>query len=149
MDTIRLPPDFKDFLKLLHEHDVRYLLIGGYAVSYHGYPRTTADIDIWIDRTVPNARKVLKAVNAFGLVHPELTEQVFLKPDSIFRMGHPPIRIEILSGISGVSFKDCHPDGIEDQIDGVSCRIIDLDNLKKNKKNAARHKDLNDLSNLL
>ena len=148
MDTIRLPPDFKEFLKLLNQYEVRYLLVGGYAVSYHGYPRTTADMDIWVGIDKDNAQNVLEVINAFGLEHPDLTHLVFMEPDRIFRMGYPPLRIEVLTGISGVQFDECHANRVQDQIDGVSIQIISLQDLKTNKRAASRHKDLDDLEHL-
>jgi hypothetical protein len=122
--------------------------VGGYAVSYHGYPRTTADIDIWVGIDHDNAQNVLSAVNAFGLKHADLTPRVFMEPDLIFRMGHPPLRIEILTGITGVDFGECYANLVKDQIDGVVLPIISLQDLKTNKKAAARHKDLDDLEHL-
>ncbi len=104
MVTIHLPPDFKEFLKLLSAHQIKYLLIGGYAVGYHGYPRATADMDIWIAMSSENAGKVVTALKQFGFNVPDLAVEMFLKPNQIIRMGVPPVRIEILTTISGVSF---------------------------------------------
>ncbi|MBO1323162.1 hypothetical protein [Acanthopleuribacter pedis] len=135
-------------MKLLNEHEVRYLLVGGFAVSYHGYPRTTADIDLWIDVEAQNAARVLNVVNEFGLTSPDLTTATFLIPDQIFRMGFPPLRIELLTGISGVEFEECYTSRIQGEIDDITVAIINLTHLKANKKASGRFKDLNDLENL-
>jgi hypothetical protein len=148
MGMIRLPPDFKEFLQLLNEHDVRYLLIGGYAVGYHGYPRATVDMDIWVALQPDNARRVVSALQAFGFGLPELTEDLFLLPDKIIRMGVPPLRLEILTSISGVEFEECFNNRVVDMIDGVEVNLIGLDHLKQNKQASGRYKDLSDLDNL-
>src|SRR5215204_1917457 len=105
---IELPFDFKEFLKLLNENGVRYLLIGGYAVSYHGYPRATGDMDLWIAIHPENAERVVGALRDFGFDVPGLSVELFLKPDQIIRMGMPPVRIEITTTIAGVEFAECY-----------------------------------------
>jgi hypothetical protein len=148
MATIQIPPDFKDFLKLLKEHEVRYLLIGGYAVSYHGYIRATGDMDIWIAIHPDNAQKIVDVLKAFGFDHPDLTEDLFLHENKILRMGVPPVRLEITTSISGVQFDECYQTRIIDVLDGVEVNLIDLENLKKNKKASGRPKDLADFQKL-
>jgi predicted nucleotidyltransferase len=145
---IHLPTDFKDFLKLLNEHQVEYLLIGGYAVGYYGYPRATADMDIWVAINAQNADNIVAVIKKFGFDLPELTPEIFLKEDQIIRMGMPPVRIEIATTISGVRFNECYQMRIVDTIDGVEVKLIDLEHLKENKKASGRHKDLNDLEYL-
>jgi len=148
MAIVNLPPDFKEFLRLLNEHDVEYLLIGGYAVAYHGYPRATADMDIWIARHPQNAGKIVAALKAFGFADPELSAELFLQEKRIIRMGMPPVRIEIATGISGVEFDECYTARVTDELDGVRVHLIGLTHLKLNKRSAGRYKDLNDLENL-
>ena len=145
---IELPLDFKEFLKLLNEKNVRYLLIGGYAVGYHGYPRATNDMDVWIAIHPDNAQRIVDVLKEFGFDLPELTPDLFLKENKIIRMGNPPMRLEISTGISGVEFDDCYASKIVDTLDGVEVNIIDLPHLKINKKAAGRLKDLADLENL-
>ena len=96
MATVHLPPDFREFLQLLNSRQVEYLLIGGYAVGYYGYPRATADIDIWIAIKPENAEKVVKVLQKFGFGVEELTPALFLAEEQIIRMGVPPMQIEIL-----------------------------------------------------
>ncbi|MFH0909359.1 MAG: hypothetical protein V1929_11400 [bacterium] len=148
MATALLPKDFKEFLKLLGSKRVKYLLIGGYAVGYHGFPRATADMDIWIALNPQNATKAMEALKTFGFGQEELTAELFQKKDQIIRMGRPPFRIEVLTGISGVEFEACYKRRVVDTIDGVKINIINLQDLKRNKKASGRHKDLEDLQHL-
>ncbi len=144
----KLPRDFKEFLKLLDKHGVEYLLIGGYAVSYYGYPRPTSDMDVWIAMHPDNASRITAAVREFGFSTPELNEQLFMERGSIVRMGQPPMRLEILNAIDGVEFKQAFKGRTIDKIDGQVVNLISLKHLKLNKKAAGRPKDLDDLSKL-
>ncbi|HKJ37997.1 MAG TPA: hypothetical protein VJ972_04430 [Anaerolineales bacterium] len=146
--ALTLPPDFKEFLKLLKEHDVQYLLIGGYAVGYHGYARATDDMDIWVAVHPDNAQKLVSALKAFGLNDPNLTPDLFLQKPKIVRMGFPPMRLEISTSISGVDFKECYQTRIVDTLDDIEVNLIDLEHLKKNKEASGRAKDIADLENL-
>ena len=149
MDTSLLPPDFKEFLKLLNSTQVEYLLIGGYAVGYYGYSRATADLDIWIAMNPENAKKVAAAISAFfGFKVEDATPELFMQENKIARMGVPPFRIEILTTISGVRFEVCYNERVIDVLDGVAVNLISLKDLKVNKKASGRLKDLNDLEHL-
>jgi hypothetical protein len=148
MATIRLPPDFKEFLQLLNAHQVEYLLVGGYAVGYHGYPRATVDMDIWIGKGPATAEKMVEVLREFGFDVPNLSADLFLKDDQIVRMGVPPIRLEIFTSIPGVRFEECYPSRVVGEIDGVPVSLINLRDLKTNKKASGRNKDLADLENL-
>ena len=145
MGTIRLPPDFKEFLRLLNSNKVEYLLIGGYAVGYYGYPRPTGDMDIWIARTPHNARKVVHALGEFGFACPE---GLLLEQKKVVRMGVPPFRLEILTTISGVEFPTCYAERLQVELDEIEVSLISLPHLKLNKKASARSKDITDLDNL-
>jgi hypothetical protein len=148
MATIRLPRDFREFLRLLNTHRVEYLLIGGYAVGYHGYPRATADMDIWVAIHPQNAERIVTVLREFGFDLPELSADLFLRENQIIRMGVPPIRIEIMTGISGVSFEECYAERVVDLLDGIEVNVIDLAHLRVNKQASGRYKDLDDLENL-
>ena len=148
MATIHLPRDFKEFLRSLNAHQVEYLLIGGYAVSYHGYPRATAGMDIWVAVHPANADRIVAALKEFGFDLPDLSPELFLREWQIIRLGVPPIRIEIATTISGVDFGECYAERVEDTIEGVSVNLIDLNHLKLNKKASGRHHDLADLEHL-
>ena len=147
MDIV-LPPDFKDFLKLIKSKNIKYLLIGGYAVGYHGYPRATNDMDIWIAIDSVNAELLVQVLKEFGFDTPQLSKDLFLEENKIIRMGVAPIRIEILTSISGVNFEECYQKKVADEIDGIQVDIINLRHLKINKKASGRHKDLDDFENL-
>lgn len=148
MATIQLPADFKEFLQLLNANNVEYLLIGGYAVGYYGYPRATVDMDIWIAVNPANAAQVVTTLKTFGFDLPELNEDLFLQENQVIRMGVPPMRLEILTSISGVTFETCFAERVVDEIDGVEVNLISLTHLKQNKFASGRYKDLNDLENL-
>ncbi len=148
MDQIEFPRDFKEFLRLLHDHDVDYLLVGGFAVALHGYARTTADIDVWVSRNRENAERIVACLKEFGFDLPELTPDVFLEPDRVVRMGNAPVRIEILTDIDGVVFDECRPRAIVHDLEGDDVRVISLEDLKRNKRACGRPKDLDDLSHL-
>ncbi len=143
-----LTKDFREFLQCLNEHAVEYLLIGGHAVGYHGYPRATADLDVWVAVSEDNARRLVQALKAFGFDLPDLVPELFLRPDRIIRMGVEPNRIEIQTGISGVDFSQVYPRRVAAILDGISVNIIPLEDLKRNKQASGRHKDLADLENL-
>ncbi|MBN1104287.1 MAG: hypothetical protein JXL84_12795 [Deltaproteobacteria bacterium] len=148
MAKIDLHPDFKDFLKLLNSHDVRYMLVGGYAVGYHGYPRATGDMDIWIETSESNSKKLASVFTEFGMPSDTINESLFLEKDKVIRMGVPPVRIEVITGASGVDFNQCFSKRDVIEIDGILINFISLQDLKKNKRAAGRHKDLEDLEHL-
>ena len=143
-----LPSDFREFLKLLNEAGVEYLLIGGYAVGYHGYPRTTADMDVWVAISTCNASKLVGVFHRFGMADPKLTPDLFLQRGRIIRMGVPPMRIEVLTEIDGVSFAECFAAREVVALDGQKVNLISLTHLRKNKQASGRHKDLDDLEHL-
>jgi predicted RNase H-like HicB family nuclease len=117
--AMTLPDDFKDFLKSLELHGVEYLLIGGYAVVYHGYPRATGDLDVWVAVSRENADRIVMALRDFGFGDADLSPDPFLRSGQIIRMGNIPLRIEILTSISGVEFDEFYRHRIVDVVDGV------------------------------
>ena len=147
MDIV-LPPDFKEFLNLLKDKNIKYLLIGGYAVGYHGYPRATNDMDIWIAIDPITAAQMVLVLKEFGFDTPQFSKELFLKENGIIRMGIAPMRIEIFTKISGVNFEECFQQRIVDEIDGIEVNIINLEQLKINKKASGLHKDLDDFEKL-
>lgn len=148
MAMLEFPQDFSEFLRLLNQNEVDYLLVGGFAVALHGYPRATADMDVWVATNVENARRIVIALRAFGFDVPELSEQTFLAPERIVRMGVAPLRIELLTSIDGVDFSGCAERAMRVDVDGESIPVIGLDDLKVNKRASGRSKDLADLDNL-
>ena len=142
-----LPNQFKEFLKLLRAEAVEYLLVGGWAVIYHGYSRTTKDLDIWIAVNDENAERVRRVFRRYGFdVAPPA--QVFLESNRILRIGIDPNLIEIMTSASGVRFEDCYRDRIETTLDNEPVSLINLKNLRTNKLAAGRLKDLADLEEL-
>ena len=144
-----LTTDFREFLRSLNEHRVDYLVVGGYAVGYHGYPRVTGDIDVWVRPTPDNAARIVDALVAFGFGTADaLSPSLFTRADSLVRMGLPPNRVEILTTISGVSFDACWATRVDDMWDGVPVHILSLADLKANKRASGRAKDQADLDEL-
>lgn len=143
-----VPPDFKEFLRLLNEHSAKYLLVGGYAVNFYGYVRATADMDIWIALNPENARIVESVLREFGFDVPELSIDLLLTEGKIIRMGYPPVRLEVINRISGVIFEECYAERTVADLDGVEASIISLKHLRINKLASGRDKDLVDVRRL-
>jgi hypothetical protein len=133
---------------LLNSRRVKYLLIAGYAVAYHGYSRATADMDLWIAIDPENARNLVEVLSEFGFAAETLKPGLFLQKGKIVRMGVPPLRIEILTTISGVTFTEGFHDRVLGEIDGVDVPFISLEHLKANKKASGPFNDLSDLEHL-
>ena len=142
---MQLPPEFSRFLSSLNRHAVDYLVIGGYAVIFHGYVRTTGDIDVWVAVNPDNAKRVEAAIRDAGFNPPWLTSELFLRPGGVFRIGVDPLRLEIITRIDGVEFEKCHAGRVEGELDGLKVPFLSLDDLKTNKSAAGRPKDLADL----
>lgn len=115
-------------------------------MGYYGYPRATADMDIWVTTNTENVEKVLAALAEFGFA--EVEQQFFAKEKQVLRMGVPPLRIELLTGVSGVEFEDCYSQRTVANLGGVEVNLIGLEHLKTNKAASGRYKDLNDLEHL-
>jgi hypothetical protein len=143
-----LNQDFREFIRSLNDNGVRYLVIGGYAVAFHGHPRYTKDIDIWIGTDVENATKIVKALGQFGCASLGLQASDFTAPDQFILLGYPPNRIDLITTTPGVDFDICYSTRVQTEIDGVQVNFIDLENLKRNKKAVGRHQDLADIENL-
>jgi hypothetical protein len=143
-----LTQDFKEFIELLNQSKVKYLVVGGYAVGFHGYPRYTKDLDIWILVSQKNAENLIHSLNKFGFGSLGLSVHDFLKPDEFVQLGFPPNRIDIVTSRDGIRFEDCYNDRITIEMNGINIDFIDIENLKKNKKSSGRPQDLADLDNL-
>lgn len=146
MATTRIPPDFKEFLRLLEAHGARFLLIGGYAVNAFGYVRNTIDIDVWIAPGTENERRVIEAIRVFAFPH--APDNLFGEEDAMVRMGAPPLQIEVLKVISGVEFEECWPRRVTVTDGDWEFPMIGLEDLKRNKRASGRPKDLLDLAEL-
>ncbi|OGS35988.1 MAG: hypothetical protein A2293_06185 [Elusimicrobia bacterium RIFOXYB2_FULL_49_7] len=143
-----LNPDFKDILSILSAHDVKFMLVGAYAMAFHGYPRTTGDIDIFIAPTIDNAKKVYRALTEFGAPLEQITPEEFAKPGTVYQIGVAPRRIDILNRISGVSFEEGFSDKNTVTVEGLQIHILSKAKVIANKKATGRPKDLLDIDHL-
>lgn len=142
--------DFREFIQSLNNHQVEYILVGGYAVILHGYRRITGDMDIWVNRTKENYSRIVSAFNEFKLPVFDMTEEKFLNPEAadVFSYGRPPVSIDIITQLKGVSFMEAFSQAKIFEEEGLQIRFIHLDNLLQAKKAAGRHKDLDDIEKL-
>ena len=143
-----LSKDLREFLKLLNENKVRYLIVGGYALALHGHPRYTKDLDLWIWISKENAEKLLKTFDDFGFSSLDFKIEDILNPENVIQLGVPPNRIDIITDLTGVEFESCYSSKNQITVDEIEIPFIDLENLKKNKKAVGRYQDLADLENL-
>ncbi|MEN9745539.1 MAG: hypothetical protein RL729_11 [Actinomycetota bacterium] len=145
---MELDKDFNEFVELFLEHNVRFLIVGGYALAAHGLPRATGDLDAWVWVNPENALNIMRALNAFGFQNLSLTESDFLKEDSIIQLGYPPFRIDILTSIDGVAFDQAWEKKVVVELNGMKVPFIGREDLIANKKAAGRPQDLADVSRL-
>lgn len=141
---MRLSRDFKEFIESLNARDVRYLVIGGYALAFHGHPRYTKDLDVWIECSEENAEKLLAALTDFGFASLGLTKSDLLNTE-VIQLGYPPARIDLITASDGLDFSNSYESKLSIQVDGVDVYYIDLESLKKNKASTGRKRDLADL----
>lgn len=143
--------DFRDFLQALNDQEVRYLLVGGYSVILHGYPRTTGDMDLWVERTAENYHRITAAFAQFGMPVFDMTQENFLAHPvwDVFTFGNPPVAIDIMTKLSGLEFSEAYLKSVIFEDDNLSIRTIHKNDLIDAKKASGRPKDLNDLENLL
>jgi predicted nucleotidyltransferase len=143
-----LDKDFEDFVDLLNNHGVSYMVVGGYALAFHGKPRHTGDLDIWIDLSDDNAQKMIGVIKDFGMASLGLKKIDFLQNEGITQIGYPPLRIDILNEIDGVIFKEAYPNKLVIDIEGLLINYIGLDDLIKNKQVSGRRQDMSDVNEL-
>lgn len=145
---MKLNKDYKEFLELLNEEQVEYLVVGGYALGLHGFPRYTGDIDVWVRVSEANAEKIVTAIKKFGFSSLELKKENFLEKDIIIQLGYPPVRIDIITSIDGVEFDEAYINKQIVDTDGFNISFIGIRELKKNKKCSGRPQDIADLEKL-
>lgn len=146
--SMTLNPDFREFAQSLSDSGVRYLVVGGYAVALHGYPRYTKDLDVWILPDPANADAMVQALERFGFASLGLKASDFLAPDQVIQLGYPPHRIDLISTLDGVDFETCHAARVEVDVEGTVIPFISLEHLRANKRAAGRVQDLADLEHL-
>lgn len=143
--------DFRDFISALNSQSVRYILVGGYSVILHGYPRTTGDMDIWVERSVENYQNIKKAFDQFGMPVFDMTLDNFLSHPNwdVFTFGTPPVAIDLMVQVQGLDFEMAYGNSVLFEDDGLSVRTIHKNDLIQTKKVVNRPKDQDDLLNLL
>jgi hypothetical protein len=141
--------DFKDLLRVFNEHKVRYLVVGGFAVIKYTEPRYTKDLDVWVEASPRNSRVVFAALPEFQAPLTDITPEDFAKEGSIYQMGRPPARVDVLTSIEGVRFADAWRNREASNFDGIPTHVISLHDLIANKRAVGRPQDLVDVNNLL
>ena len=136
-----LNPDYRDMLCMLNDEAVEYLVVGAHALAAHGYPRATADMDVWVRCSEENAQRVWRALCRFGAPMQDLTIADLVTPDVVFQIGIKPRRIDILTSIAGVIFEEAWPRRKSIVVDSIPIAVIGRDDLLKNKQNTGRTKD--------
>jgi hypothetical protein len=145
---MKLEKDFSDFVELLNQHGIEYMVVGGYALAFHGEPRFTGDMDIWIDVSVSNAEKMVKVMHDFGAASLGFTKKDFMDEGIIKQIGQPPLRIDILSAIDGVNYEDAKKDKKFFKTGELKIPFIGVRDFIKNKEASGRRKDLQDIKKL-
>ena len=145
---IPIPRDFRDFIALLNEKRVRYVVVGGYAVAFHGHPRTTGDLDVFMELSLKNAKLMLSVFEAFGFNTEGTAPEFFMDRGQVVRLGREPLKLEILNDISGVSFAECWAHRVKAPLGDLRINFIDLERLLANKQASGRLKDKLDVSEL-
>jgi hypothetical protein len=141
---MRLSSDLREFIGLLNSNEVDYLVVGAHAVAWHGYPRFTADIDLFVRPIASNGESILAALRAFGFGSLRIEASDFNQPDRVVQLGMPPNRIDLITSIAGVSFDEAWTGRVQGSIDGIPVAYVSLEHLIRNKESAGRPKDLAD-----
>ncbi len=145
---MELDKDFSEFVELFLEHNVRFLIVGGYALAAHGLPRATGDLDAWVWTDSNNAQNIVSALQSFGFSNLSITTEDFIKQDSIVQLGYPPFRIDILTSIDGVDFEQAWNNKFLVELNDREVPFISRDDLIANKKAAGRPQDIADVIRL-
>lgn len=143
-----LNSDYKDMLQVLLDNNVKFLLVGAYAMGAHGYPRATGDIDIWVEPTAENSPKVYRSMKAFGAPLHDIDKSTFATPSVVFQIGVAPRRIDIITTLSGIEFDDAYQQRQIIEMEGMNIPILSFDDLIRNKRATGRDKDRLDADRL-
>ena len=141
-------PDFKELLALFNAHQVKYVIVGGYALAFHGAPRTTGDIDLFVEAKRDNAQRILEALKEFGFGNVGLSMEDFIKPDHVVQLGQPPVRVDIMTSISGVSWEDANESKQKGKYGNIPVYFLNRSLFLSNKRTSGRKKDQADLEAL-
>ncbi len=142
-------PDFEELLRLLEKHNVDYMIVGGYAVAFHGHPRFTKDIDVFFDATDSNIESIQKALCEFGFSLSDVPEDLFRDPGNILTFGAEPVRVDIINDIDGVSYAGAKVNRVRGRYGAVDVYFIGRDELIRNKQSTSRLKDKADAEELM
>jgi len=145
---MRIEKDFKEFFALLNKNRVKYLIVGGFAFSYYAHPRFTKDIDVFVEMSQANAENIVNTLIDFGFRGSTIKKEFFLQPQKIIQLGFPPMRIDIITSISGIEFGEAWDNRVLGEYGDVPCFFISKSDLMKNKKAAGRPQDIADLKML-
>ncbi|MBK8552521.1 MAG: hypothetical protein IPL53_16220 [Ignavibacteria bacterium] len=137
---VKLHQDYKEFIKLLNESKVEYVVVGAFALAFHGLPRYTGDIDFWVNNSEENSKKVYSCIKKFGFPMTDVTERDFMSDDLIFQIGYPPVRIDIITGVSGLNFENSFKNKKIRKSGAIKINYINIEDLKKNKKSVRQNK---------
>ena len=142
--------DFQDFLRALWQHEVRYVLVGGYSVILHGYSRTTGDLDVWVEKSADNYERLVKAFFTFGMPVFDMSAHNFLINPAmdVFTFGRPPVAIDVITQLKGLSFEEAFEAATTEEVDNLPVRLIQYQHLLQAKQAAGRPRDQNDIDNL-
>jgi len=146
---MNIHPDFEELLRLLEEHMVEYMIVGGYAVAYHGYPRFTKDIDVFFRVTADNTRRLRMALVTFGFREEDLPLEAFTTVGNVLTFGAAPSRVDLINSIDGVTYDQASPNAIRGRYGNIEVSFIGLSDLLKNKKATPRAKDKGDVEELM
>jgi hypothetical protein len=142
-------PDFEDFLRLLEVHRVEYMIVGGYAVAFHGFPRFTKDIDVFYSDSADNLIRLQAALVAFGLQPASVPLEILGKPEAVLAIGIEPVRIDLLNRIAGVNYAAARENVVRGRYGSVEVTFIGKQDLLLNKRATGRQRDLGDVEELL
>ncbi len=145
---MEVQPDFRDLLELFSAHAVEYVIVGGYALAFHGAPRFTADLDILVKGSPENAQRILSALAEFGFKSVGLKADDFQDPEKVVQLGVPPVRVDILTSLTGVSWEEAFSGRIQGRYGNVTVHFLGRDQLIDNKRALGRKRDLADLEAL-
>ena len=148
VNPMEIQPDFKELLALFNEHRVSYVIVGGYALAFHGAPRFTGDLDIYVKPDHENAGRIVAALSSFGFASLGLTEGDFDHPDQVIQLGVAPVRIDIITSITGLSWEEVFASRVPSKYGDVPVNYIGREELISNKRAVGRAKDLADLEAL-
>ncbi|MGE5359258.1 MAG: hypothetical protein ACM3NQ_09585 [Bacteroidales bacterium] len=140
--------DFVDLLRAFVAHDVRFLIVGAYALALHGRPRATGDLDVWVDATPANAPRIFQALASFGAPMSGISQDDFSRPGVVYQLGVAPGRIDLLTALTGLTFEEAWPGRVREVLGDVDVGFIGRESFLKNKRATGRAKDLGDIEGM-